>query len=182
VIAYEPDPLLHAILCRNVARNGYANVEARRSAVADAAGTAMFYRAKNTGDNRLFSHGPRDDRDSFSVSTVTLDEDLAGLDRRIDLLKMDIQGAEPLALAGMQTLLKAAPPRRMLVEFWPHGIAGMGNDPREFVATLRGAGYRVTAMGERDDLDLDAALRELTPDNKKWVNLECTHESEPVDG
>lgn len=176
VISYEPDPDLNAILRRNAAENGYANIDVREAAAADKSGTMTFYRApKNTGDNRLFTHG--EDGEVFPVRVVRIDEDLADLKDRIDLLKMDIQGAEPLALAGMEDIFRDRPPRRMLIEFWPHGIIGMGNDPRAMIDLIRDAGFRITTMADGLELDIDAALRDMTVDNERWVNLVCTHES-----
>lgn len=176
VISYEPDPDLNAILRRNAEVNGYSNIDIREAAVADKAGTTSFFRArKNTGDNRLWTHGK--DGDVFPVTLVTLDEDLAGFDSRIDLLKMDIQGAEPLALAGFAETLSSRPPRRMLIEFWPHGMIGMGNDPRDMVEQIRAAGYRVTRMTDDVELDIDAALEEMTVENERWVNIVCVHET-----
>jgi FkbM family methyltransferase len=176
VVSYEPDPDVGQILRRNAAVNGYSNLEVRPVAVADQTGTMTFYRdPKTTGDNRLFSHGH--DRDSFSVPVVTLDENLAEFSERIDLVKMDIQGAEPLALDGMERLLQERPPRRMLIEFWPHGIAGMGRDPARMIDVLRAAGYHLTRLDDHTEFELGRALREMTPENKDWVNLICVHET-----
>lgn len=179
VISYEPDPTLNGILRENVARNGYAMVEVRQSAVADQRGVLNFYRSrKSQGDNRLFTHGR--DGGVLNVDAVTLDEDLAELGVRVDLLKMDIQGAEPLALRGYEQTLESCPPRRMLIEFWPHGLAGMGEDPRAFVAQIFDAGYEIQ-LQDGSDLDLEKLLLELTPENLEWVNLVCTHRTAEVD-
>ena len=176
VISYEPDPDLNQTLRRNVTANGYPNIDVRSVAVAHQAGTMTYYRAlKSDGDNRLFSHGR--DRDSFPVPVVPLDDDLEDLDSRIDLVKMDIQGAEPLALDGMVRILRERPPRRMMLEFWPQGIVGMGRSPSDMISTLRSAGYRITKLDDGVELDLDLELRERTVENGKWVNLVCVHES-----
>lgn len=176
IVTFEPDPRLAAILRRNANANGYSWIDIRESAVADKAGTMTFFRARRSqGDNRLFSHDG-DDAATFPVQVVTLDDELADLDRRIDLLKMDIQGAEPLALAGFAKTLAERPPRRMLVEWWPHGMVGMGHDPRWIVDTLRSAGYRISALGSDTEFDVDQALVEMTPENLKWVNLVATHQ------
>lgn len=174
VISYEPDPSLRRILERNVSVNGYGNVLVRPFAVADEPGEMSFYRApKNQGDNRLFSHGPGDE--SFPVQVVRMDDDLPDDGRRIDLLKIDIQGAEPLALRGLGHTLHSLPPRRLLMEFWPHGIIGMGGDPRALIQWLRELGYSITELVSGREFDLEQALREMTVDNLKWANLVCVH-------
>jgi hypothetical protein len=89
---------------------------------------------------------------------------------------MDIQGAEALALGGMVRTLQEAPPRRILMEFWPHGIHGMGQDPKAPIDRLVGFGYSVRALGGDGPFDVDRALRTMTVDNQEWVNLLLEHE------
>jgi FkbM family methyltransferase len=174
VLTFEPDPALRGILEENIARNGYANVTVRGAAVAEEPGETTFFRASaNQGDNRLFSHDGEDGA-TFQVSVVTLDEELAG-QPRVDLLKMDIQGAEVLALRGLRKTLAENPPRTIMMEFWPYGIAGMGGDARTVVEELLGYGYLVTELGSQDPYDLDAGLDEMTVENQKWVNLVFRH-------
>lgn len=174
VLSFEPDPELRRILEGNIARNGYDNVTVRAAAVAEEPGTMTFFRAsRNQGDNRLFSHDG-DDGASFPVDVVALDDELVG-HPRIDLLKMDIQGAEVLALRGLRTTLADLPPRAIMLEFWPHGIAGMGGDPRAMLEELIGFGYEAFEVNTDAPLDLDATLAELTVENKKWINVVLRH-------
>lgn len=180
VVAYEPDPMLADINERNAASHGYADrVVVRRSAASDESGRVTFFRAgRNYGNNSLF----RDDRDalggtSFEVDVVRVDDDLADLGRPIDVVKMDIQGAESLALAGMSRILERDRPRVMVVEFWPKGLDGMGRDPRELLEVLDRAGYKYTELGSDDLVDPDDLLERLTPENAAWTNLVCTRKS-----
>lgn len=175
VIAYEPDPMLHRIAERNLAANGLAgHAEVRKAAVSDARGTATFYRAgRNYGNNSLY-HDKRDalGGTSFEVDVVTLDDDL-DLERPLDFVKMDIQGAEINALAGMKRLLAEQPPRLMLLEFWPVGLDGMGHQPGEMLDCLAEAGYDVSELGSDTLVDRDELLARLTPENQMWTNLVC---------
>lgn len=176
VETYEPDPELRRILEGNLARNGYRNVRVHAAAVADEPGEMTFFRNEgNQGDNRLFTHDGKDGA-TFPVRAVALDDDLA--DRpQVDLLKMDIQGAEVLALRGLRKTLADRPPRTIMMEFWPYGIAGMGGDPRAMIEELVGFGYDVTELRTGAPLDLDTALKEMTVENQRWVNLVLRHGS-----
>ena len=63
--------------------------------------------------------------------------------RRIDLLKMDTQGAEGVILEGMTGLLEGrADGPTIFMEFWPHGLKGMGTDAGTLLKSLRSSGYK----------------------------------------
>ncbi|CAM3598205.1 FkbM family methyltransferase [Smaragdicoccus niigatensis] len=178
VLAFEPDPEISAILRRNVARNGYHNVDIRQVAAgAVSEQRQLHYSSENRGDNRFFALDG--DTSSVAVEVRALDDELEGLGRPIDLLKMDIQGFEPIALAGMHRVLSTNPPKRILMEFWPDGITAMGNDPAALLTTLRGAGYSIGELDSGvvkpvDDAELTARF---TPGDKRWVNLVCERRS-----
>jgi FkbM family methyltransferase len=50
-------------------------------------------------------HGTNSENECIQVETVALDDFFSGMDARPSLVEMDIEGAEPLALRGMQRLL-----------------------------------------------------------------------------
>jgi hypothetical protein len=64
------------------------------------------------------------------------------LRRPISFIKIDIEGAEPLALRGAQDLLRADRPL-ILSELHPEQLAKVSNvQPAEFIAEMQGFGYR----------------------------------------
>ena len=114
VFAFEPDPLNFALLKLNVRQNGYSDVTLVPKAVAARSERRQLFRnLANRGDHRIYASS--DGRESVDIETVALDEFFAGDPRPIDFIKMDIQGAEGEALAGMQPC-------------WP-GIGGCGWSP-----------------------------------------------------
>jgi FkbM family methyltransferase len=172
VIAFEPDPASAALLRRNVERNGY-DVQVHQIATGSAPGRTRFYRNKqNTGDNRLF--GDRAEDTGFEVEVARLDDVLTGVDR-IDVLKLDVQGAEPLVLAGMSEILRDRPPRRILTEFWPYGITNLGGEARAYLGALLDAGYTLHELDRVTGAELpaepDDLVRRLTPESQEWANI-----------
>lgn len=101
VIAIEAHPRTAECLERSVARSGLANVTVIPRALADRRGTISISDSEEHLQNSVFgtpsSRGP-----SVDIPTSTLDDLAAelGLDR-IDFLKMNIEGAERLAVTGM---------------------------------------------------------------------------------
>jgi FkbM family methyltransferase len=117
VIAFEPSTENHELLVRNLNRNGYQRVEVVRAAVADFEGSAALgISGDNTGDHSLVSDGARRPG-AETVPVIRLDSWRPGL--RPDVVKMDIQGAEPLAVAGAATILAACESLVLFTEFSP---------------------------------------------------------------
>ena len=114
VVAFEPSTDNFALLEANVAANGYTNVELHRVACSDTTGTGVLVLSRtNSGDHQLRADGA-----GARVDTVRLHD----LDVRPQVVKMDVQGAEPLVLAGAAQLLAADEAHRV------HG--GLGRPPR----------------------------------------------------
>ena len=146
VIALEPDPRLFALLQGNVAENGLRQVAALPIAAAEREGTVT-----------LAGHDPEQGNwglSSLLADAATAAERFAVRGRRVDevldeqgtaqveLLKMDIEGAELLALGGMADGLARGRYRRVLLELHPtlhpRGAALAG----DVAAAFRAAGYR----------------------------------------
>lgn len=160
VVAFEPEPGNFSLLQENVAANGYRNVSLFRLAVSDRAGRARLYLdGENAGDSRMYdSH---DGRPSVDVETVRLDDHLGSSLGRIDLIKMDIQGAEPAALRGMLGLLEKHRGVKLVVEFWPYGLRLAGANAGEFLQTLCRAGFDLWNLDERRGALLPTSVSQL---------------------
>jgi len=112
VIALEPEPANFAIAQETLAPFG-SRVELLPFALADADGSVSLRRTSHDGAHSLLEVGdmryydaPVETLAPVEVRAISLDSLCAGhrLDR-LDILKMDIQGAELLALSGAADLL-----------------------------------------------------------------------------
>jgi FkbM family methyltransferase len=146
VHAFEPAPKTYQLLCQNVKENGFRNVVTVRKAVANRSGTAKLYLDRNSGDSRLSSTLDREG--SVEVEVATLDEYFAHSPPPIDVLKMDIEGSEPLALEGMADLLKRTPEIAILTELNPLRITELGRTPEGYVAALWAQGFSLFLLDE----------------------------------
>lgn len=144
VVALEPDPRLFRLLRENVSANSLGRVWPLEVAVADREGSFTLAGHDPDGGNWGLSSivaeaGPA----HFRVRGVRLDDvlDERGIDR-VDLLKMDVEGAEEMALRGMADGLMEGRWRRVLLELHP-SLAGRGDTLlRDVAATFVAAGYR----------------------------------------
>jgi FkbM family methyltransferase len=109
---FEPSPQPAAALRRNLAdaiAAGYAEV--RQEALGHENSTMTFIiDPKNPALSRIMSHldRPREDEEKIAVPVVRLDDALG--DRRIDFIKLDLEGYDFNALRGAEGILSAARP------------------------------------------------------------------------
>jgi FkbM family methyltransferase len=125
-----------ALLRRSVADNGFANVEVHQCAVSDRAGSLAFFASGTWYSNgRIVGDDEAGSEQLPRVAAVALDAALADAPR-IDVVKMDIEGAEARALAGMRALLRRHRPV-LLTEFSPDLLRiSSGVEPAAYLAAL----------------------------------------------
>jgi FkbM family methyltransferase len=145
VVALEPDPRLFRLLRGNLAANGASHVAALPLAAAAEEGTLTLAGhdpgAGNWGlSSVVAAHagGHRFEVRGRPIDTV-LDELGIGT---VELLKMDIEGAEEQALRGMGEGLARGRYRRVLVELHPTLHPRGAELLDDVAARLRAAGYR----------------------------------------
>lgn len=163
VYAFEPSAETFALLQDNVALNGHSNVECVRAAVSDRPGVAVLYLAGKT--IRAGSSLGRADftEGSEQVPSVTIDEFLKARGAlRADAMKMDIEGAERLALRGARELL-ASPraPGLIQIELDEKHTMRFGHTTCEVAVMLTQAGYELFTLenGRLQALELDRLRR-----------------------
>jgi methyltransferase, FkbM family len=173
VYAFEPDPTNFALLKRNVRANGYTNVELVQKAVSDKNGKIKLYLCEeNRGDHRIYdSH---DGRESVEVESVRLDDYFQGYEREINFIKMDIQGAEMMALRGMRSLLLQQPSMKLLSEFWPVGFARSGGNALEYFRLLEECHFTVYDLKHPEEsTSAEELLAKYSPASEDFTNLWC---------
>jgi FkbM family methyltransferase len=145
VVSLEPDPRLFSILQANVRRNGLSQIIPLQVAAGDKAGTLTLSGYSDGAENRGVSRIVSDASSGpvFRVNAECLDAVLTrcGLDR-IDLLKVDIEGAEGIALAGLDRALSDKHVRRLLLELHPEQLREQGILIEQVLCGLIDAGYR----------------------------------------
>ncbi len=148
VVAFEPYPGNVEILSRNVELNRLNNVTIEAFAISDLEGIAKLYLSNiNAGDHRIYD-GKDDElfnvgrsRQKINVLTTTLDSYINNVGIEVDLIKMDVQGAEYVALQGMKETLKVNQDIILMTEYWPHGLERCGTEPIKFLCELSALGF-----------------------------------------
>lgn len=172
VVAVEPDPRNAQVLRMNAERTRGARIEVVEAAAWSQPGTLdLGLHATNTGDHRVGSLDGG--RATVEVQAVRLDDVLP---KRVDLILMDTQASEHVALRGSRQLLKRSRPL-LFVEFWPQGLREAGADPVAVLDGYRAMGLQ--AIGAEGDLpsDPDELVRTVDANEVPFTTLRL----EPVD-
>jgi FkbM family methyltransferase len=121
------------------ATRGLSNVRASQLAVGEHSGKSKLYISdKLNVDHRTYP-AESSSRRSIPIEMVALD-DCFKAGKRVDLIKIDIQGYEVHALRGAKRILKENSEIKLLLEFWPYALAQAGAGWQELVEMLRDFG------------------------------------------
>ncbi|MGE5442940.1 MAG: FkbM family methyltransferase, partial [Bacteroidota bacterium] len=103
VIAVEPEPENCHWIEKSIAANGYHGIRLVEAALSDGEGEATLYLGEKSGWHTL-APGQEGSCGEVRVRTTTLDWLCTDLPR-VDVVKIDVQGAESRVLAGASTTL-----------------------------------------------------------------------------
>lgn len=128
VIAFEPTTFTRKVLNETLKVNDCNNVTVRPEMVTDVSGSGTFYETENSvsNANSLVRVG-----NPISVSAIALDD----LNLKVDFLKIDIEGAELLALRGARKTLSSL--KYMTLEIHPRLMAQIGQTVDELFDLLQ---------------------------------------------
>lgn len=166
-IALEPAPGNFELLQANLAGNGASQVVAIPAAAWKETGPVTFTLDEfNTGDHRAYA---RPAGETMEVAGYALD-DVIPDDLQIDVVKVDAQGTDHLALQGMaKTLARCRPV--LLVEYWPLGISELGDDPLAVLAIYRDMGFSISVLGAGDPGSLEGIVAVANASPGGFCNL-----------
>ena len=146
VISIEADPSVYEMLVRNVERNSVNNVETVSALVTRSEGVEFIFHRADEDFFGMGSIGTKTGNNDLKLKSTTIDKILSvrGV-QQVDVMKMDIEGAEYLAFQGAEECLKDL--KVAIFEFndWSEeNMAGVEvGDSQRF---LLGRGYSLSKM------------------------------------
>lgn len=148
VYAFEAEPENFRLLKRNVELNGYTNVTCVNKAVSNVCGTLILYVSRQGNDRHsIVNQGSVAAAAKVEVPAITLDAFVlsSGI-TRVDTIKMDIEGAEPMAFEGMTRLLQQRERLSIVMEFAPEILRRSGADTAGFLRALMKQGITLAPV------------------------------------
>jgi len=183
IATFEPDPGNFTLLQKNTEAYG-SHVRCTHAAISNTEGTTNFWINPNlSGNNSLSESNTKEAATSLEVPMTTIDAYLHDYPMHVDMVIMDIEGAEVLALEGMRNTLRTDPPGIMFIEFWPYGIRNLDRDPSQIRTILHEYGYTLHHIAPTAWPDPETQWEELllscqnTKQGKGFCNLVALHHS-----
>jgi FkbM family methyltransferase len=169
VHAFEPSPVLFRALVRNVRLNRLGDrVVASPLAVSDAESSVSFVvpRTQYSSNGHLADTGdaPRGDERTIAIDAVTLDAALAHVADEVDLVKIDVEGAEARVLEGARKILESSRPA-VIVEV----VDGRAAPKIETV--LRSVDYEFFWLTQRGPVQLASLLPDPARRERNYLCL-----------
>jgi len=149
VVGIEPNPLTFSLLSKSVKDNRLCDrVKCLKVAAGNSNEESQFIiNLQNSGDSVLMNEGDRDSNSkTVDVEIRKLDEyepllaTIRASGRKISCLKMDIQGAEVLALQGMSDIITTHKPL-LIVELAEDCLARFGHTAKDLYDQLELLNY-----------------------------------------
>jgi FkbM family methyltransferase len=167
VLAFEPCPENYPVQKHNLSSARFQNVKIINKAVSSQDGTATLFISSGHSTHSL-NAGFTEEQGRVEVETIAMDTFLsANHISKVDFIKIDVEGAEPLVLKGMQQTVSNSPRLKMLMEYNPIALRAGGHNPLELLEALRDMGFISKQVNP------DGTLGEINPSSDEYVNLLC---------
>jgi FkbM family methyltransferase len=148
IIAFEPDKVTFEVLKDNIARNHFQNVIVFNKALYSSDGTLNFYSDPGEAGSLMMSLNPQ--RISGKSQLVETERLSKYIESNVDLLKLDVEGAEGAVVKEIAQSGKLKFVRQMVVEYHHHL-----EDTQDSLSSLlglleaNGFGYQIAAQFRR---------------------------------
>jgi FkbM family methyltransferase len=158
VYAFEPSRNFYELIRASVAVNGLGDVvSVENVALGDREGeVTLTYQPGWTGGANIGASAPPaagSGLESEAVRCVVLDSYLGHKLAKVDVIKMDIEGAEGIALKGMSGIVDRSPDLKMMMEFCPAMLSRFHCDATFVVDFLRGRGFFAWTIDDEGGLE-----------------------------
>jgi hypothetical protein len=105
-----------------------------------------------SGGGAITNQNSNANQQGVDCRLVALDELFSDARIKIDVIKMDVEGHEGLALRGMRDLLARSPNVKIMMEFGPEMMARAGVSAQEILSMLEILGFLMWVIGDHGEL------------------------------
>lgn len=143
VYSFEPANNAYEILNSNIDLNLLRNIKAYKLGVSESSGQVTFNKCEDDAYNSIGNKPMKEIKEVVTIQTTSIDEFVKNNNiKRIDVIKVDTEGAEYLIFKGGMQTLKAFKPK-LFFEYNPYAINGFDNDRKELIDLVLSLGYSI---------------------------------------
>jgi FkbM family methyltransferase len=157
VYAFEPQMTNCEVLSKSINANGFdSTVTLVQKAVSNVNGNnQLFLSVPGSGQASLYKSAETG-KNSITIDTITMDSYFVKEGwPEISLIKIDVEGAEILALEGAKELITRNPDLKLIMEFGPEVMAASGVNSEALFNTLVGVGFKKFSQIEEELLPVN---------------------------
>jgi FkbM family methyltransferase len=147
VFCFEPEKRMADLLERMITANGLSQVKLFRQAVSAKPGKTTFHVSSIPGHSSLFALPEKEVGHDQQVEVVRLDDVIAP-DMPVDVVKIDVEGAEMDVLAGMKRVLSSNPNIAVIAEFGISHLRRVGVTSQQWFGAFAEHGLRPMVIDE----------------------------------
>jgi FkbM family methyltransferase len=145
IFAFEPWKGSFILLQRNIESNAIKNIVPVAKAVSNRCGKQILFLASDPGSNSL---SQKIGSEFVEVEVTTIDDFVNEKKISVDLIKMDVEGAEMCVLQGMVETIRKNPDIKIITEFSPHHLESSGFSPKSFLEQLMVYGFKLYVLND----------------------------------
>ena len=155
VHSFEPVPINWHILNINLILNKLSNAVPNLIALGSESGKINFSVSKDGAYSSILPTGREMEDETIEIKVETIDEYVNTSQlKRVDVIKVDAEGAEGLILSGAYQLFREQTkrPRLVMLELFDANLLPYGTNIDEIILKMEGWGYSVKIAGNNGDL------------------------------
>ena len=174
VFSFEPSMDNFEILKKNIKVNNCNNVIIENMAVGNKNGEIKLYLSDNQSMHTLYENTISTNR-SVTVPIIKLDDYYNKKSiNKINVIKMDVEGAELDTLRGMSNILTENKDVVLFVEFNPESIKKAGMLPKDQLAFIDDLGFKIYVIYESAQKIKPMNVDQIIDSCVKTTNLLCS--------
>jgi len=157
VHSFEPTPTIFSLLRENLKANefeGSTKIHLYEIAAAEEEKIVDFHVCQTVSGHNSMLYAPDTVTETIKVKASKLDSILSG---NIDIVKIDVEGAEQLVLQGMTQIINNNPQIKIIIEYAPENLTKANVDPQKFFGYIKSLGFEIHRINE-----YDASLTQIT--------------------
>ncbi len=146
IIAIEPVKENFEIIMKNMQLNKIEDYELHNIAASDNSGLKNFHITEASDSAGFYNHYLTKTKKIIKIKTIQLDEIIKN--RKVDFIKIDVEGHEIPVLSGLKQTIKNNDKMVMLIEFNPELQERAGYHPKVLLKTLKNLEYDMFLIDE----------------------------------